>query len=393
MIPGFKAGGIACGIKDSGIKDLALIFSDLPAVAAGVFTKNQVRAPSVDLDQGVLAKGHPIRAIVVNSGNANACTGKEGMAHCHTVIENTAKNLNIASKEVLIASTGVIGVPLPVDKILNGLPHLSRHVSSKSWEFAAEGILTTDLVPKMKSVEFELGGKKISIGGIAKGSGMIAPNMATMLGFLATNASISREALQKALSIATSDTFNRITVDGECSTNDMVLALANGKAGNAEITPRSKAFNQFTEALTLVCRDLSFMIVKDGEGASKFVTILVEGARSREDAEVLGKRVAESLLVKTALFGADPNWGRIVCALGDAGVPVKPEKVSISFNGMTIVENGAPLPDISMAKLRKKMKCREVEIVLNLNMGKASCPTYTCDLSYDYVRINAEYTT
>lgn len=392
-IPGFKAGGVACGIKESGIKDLSLIYSDLPAVAAGVFTKNQVRAPSVTLNETVLAMGHPIRAIVVNSGNANACTGKEGMAHCRTVVKSVAKHLGIETNEVLVASTGVIGVPLPVDKVLHGLPHLTRHISSKSWGFAAEGILTTDLVPKMKSVEFTLGGKKISIGGITKGSGMIAPNMATMLGFLATNASISRAALQKALTLAVGDTFNRITVDGECSTNDMVLLMANGKAENAEITPDSKTFNQFTEALTEICRDLSFMIVKDGEGASKFVTILVEGARSRSDAEALGKRVAESLLVKTALFGADPNWGRIVCALGDAGVPIKPEKVAISFNGMTIVENGFPLPDISMAKLKKKMKCREIEIVLNLNMGKASCPTYTCDLSYDYVRINAEYTT
>ncbi len=384
---------MACGIKGSGVKDLSLIYSDLPAVAAGVFTKNQVRAPSVTLNETVLAKGHPIRAIVVNSGNANACTGQEGMAHCRTVVKSVAKHLDISTNEVLVASTGVIGVPLPVDKVLNGLPHLTRHMSSKSWEFAAEGILTTDLVPKMKSVEFTLGGKKISIGGITKGSGMIAPNMATMLGFLATNASISRAALQKALTLAVGDTFNRITVDGECSTNDMVLVMANGKAENTQITPGSKSFNQFAEALTEVCRDLSFMIVKDGEGASKFVTILVEGARSRGDAETLGKRVAESLLVKTALFGADPNWGRIVCALGDAGVPIKPEKVEISFNGMTIVENGSPLPDISMAKLKKKMKCREIEIVLNLNMGKASCPTYTCDLSYEYVRINAEYTT
>ncbi len=385
--------GIACGIKASGIKDLALIYSDLPAVAAGVFTKNQVKAPSVTLNETILDQGHPIRAIVVNSGNANACTGKPGMVHCRTVIESVAKHLGIAVNEVLVASTGVIGVPLPVEKILYGLPHLTRHLSSKSWEFAAEGILTTDLVPKMKSVEFTLGKKKISIGGIAKGSGMIAPNMATMLGFLATNASISKAALQKALALAVGDTFNRITVDGECSTNDMVLILANGKADNTEITPGSKAFDQFTEALTAVCRDLSFMIVKDGEGASKFVTILVEGAKSREDAEVLGKRVANSLLVKTALFGADPNWGRIVCALGDAGVSIKPDKVEIAFNGMAIVKDGMPLPDISMAKLKKKMKCREVEIVLNLNLGKASCPTYTCDLSYDYVRINAEYTT
>ncbi len=393
QVPGFKASGVACGIKKNGVKDLVLIWSDLPAVCAGVFTLNEVRAPSVVLAEKTLKKGKPVRAIVVNSGNANACTGKTGIEDCHTIIQEISRELGISSDEVLTASTGVIGVPLPVDKIKNGIPHLARHLAPSSWEFAAEGILTTDMVTKMKSVEYTAGGKKIVIGGITKGSGMIAPNMATMLGFLATNACVSPKALQEALSLAAGDTFNRITVDGECSTNDMVLLLANGKAGNDEIKPGTRSFQQFVEALTVVCRDLSFMIVKDGEGATKFVTIQVQGAKTRRDAEILGKRVAESMLVKTALFGADPNWGRIVCALGHGGIAIKPDKIDIAFNGMTIVKNGCPLPDISLAKLRKKMKCREVEITIDLHLGKAHCPTYTCDLSYEYVRINAEYTT
>ncbi|MCA9483207.1 MAG: bifunctional glutamate N-acetyltransferase/amino-acid acetyltransferase ArgJ [Nitrospina sp.] len=393
QVPGFKAGGIACGIKKNGTKDLTLIVSDTPAACAGVFTLNEVRAPSVVLSEKMVKSGKPIRAVVVNSGNANACTGKAGADNCHTVLKETSLQLGVRDEEVLMASTGVIGVPLPVEKITRGIPHLARHVSASRWSYAAEGILTTDLVAKMKSVEFTCAGKKIVIGGIAKGSGMIAPNMATMLGFLATNARVSAKVLQEALEIAVGDTFNRITVDGECSTNDMVLLMANGKAGNDEIKPGSKAFQEFLEALTVVCRDLAFMIVKDGEGATRFVTIQVRGAKSRNDAEVLGKRVANSMLVKTALFGADPNWGRIMGALGDAGVAIKPEKVDIAFNGMTIVQDGSPLEDISLAKLRKKMKCREVEITIDLNLGKAQCPTYTCDLSYDYVRINAEYTT
>ncbi len=392
-VPGFKAGGIACGIKSGGVKDLSLIYSDLPAVAAGVFTRNQVRAPSVEYNQALLNRGRPVRAVIVNSGNANACTGPQGMRDCETVAQAAARALGVDPGEVLLASTGVIGVPLPTGRILHGLNHLVNHMASRSWPHAAEGILTTDLVPKMKSVEYTRARKKILIGGIAKGSGMIAPNMATMLGFLATNAAISPAALQKALSRANEDTFNRITVDGACSTNDLVLVLANGKAGNPRIQAGSGDYEAFVDALTTLCRDLAFMIVRDGEGATKFVTITVNGARSRAEAAVLGQAVADSLLVKTALFGADPNWGRIMGALGQAGVPFDPERVDIAFNRMPIVRNGHALPKASMAHLRKKMKCREIEISIHLHQGKAVCKTYTCDLSYDYVRINAEYTT
>jgi len=236
-VPGYKAGGLACGIKADGKKDLSLIYSDLPAVAAGVFTQNRVRAPSVDYCQNILKTTRGIRAVVVNSGNANACTGAQGMRDCEQVAGAAAQALGISMQEVLVASTGVIGVPLPTDRVLHGLQHLPNHISSRRWDFAAEGILTTDLVTKMKSVEFTAAGKRIIIGGIAKGSGMIAPNMATMLGFLATNAAISKSALQKALRLANEESFNRITVDGASSTNDMVLLLANGKAGNATLAP------------------------------------------------------------------------------------------------------------------------------------------------------------
>ncbi|CCQ89879.1 Arginine biosynthesis bifunctional protein ArgJ [Nitrospina gracilis 3/211] len=388
-VPGFKAGGVACGIKKNGKPDLALIVSDTAATAAGLFTTNRVVSPTVTVTKQHIQSAKSVRAIVANSGNANACTGTDGDRTCRDMVALTAKQLGVTDKEVLVASTGVIGVKLPLAPVKKGLPQLGGALSPKGWNDAAEAILTTDLVIKTACVE----SNGITVGGIAKGSGMIHPNMATMLAFLATNANIGKADLKAALKVANEHTFNRINVDGDTSTNDMVVILANGQAGNASIKKGTKAFRDFVEALTAVCKSLAFAIVKDGEGATKFVTVSVKGAKTEKHALTVSRAVADSKLVQTALFGEDPNWGRIIAAVGYAGVPVKPEKIDIAFNGTPLVKNGAPVAGLSVTALHKQMKAKDLRIDIGLGMGKASAETYTCDLSYDYVRINAEYTT
>lgn len=388
-VPGFKAGGMACGIKKNGKPDLALIVSDTPAVAAGLFTTNRVVSPTVTVTKQHIQSAKSVRAIVANSGNANACAGTEGEKTCRDMVALTAQQLGVAEKEVLVASTGVIGVKLPLAPVEKGLPQLTAQLSPKGWGDAAKAILTTDLVIKTACVEYD----GVTVGGIAKGSGMIHPNMATMLAFVATDANIGKADLKAALKVANEHTFNRINVDGDTSTNDMVLVLANGQAGNAPVKKGTPAFQDFVEALTAVCRSLAFAIVKDGEGATKFVTVSVQGAKTEKDALTVSRAVADSKLVQTALFGEDPNWGRIIAAVGYAGVPVKPEKIDIAFNGTPLVKNGAPVANLSTTALRKQMKAKDLSIDIGLGMGKASAETYTCDLSYDYVRINAEYTT
>jgi glutamate N-acetyltransferase/amino-acid N-acetyltransferase len=389
QVPGFLAGGMACGLKKKRIKDLTLIVSEVPATAAGMFTQNQMVSPTVPISQKALKASKTIRAIIANSGNANAFTGPQGVKDCQTVVTATAKALNIPVGEVLTASTGVISVPLAANKIEAGIPKLVNLLAPQGWEQAAEGIMTTDLVSKTCAVQYG----DIIVGGISKGSGMIQPNMATMLAFLATNIKINKSTLQKALKAAVDPTFNCITVDGETSTNDMVLLLANGKADNPPVKAGSKAYKDFVTALTHVCKTLAFKIVEDGEGATKFVTFKVNGTKTAKQAEQIGKRLANSLLVKTALFGEDPNWGRIISAVGSAGVPIKPEKLEVVLNGIPLVKNGEHVKGISLSALKKIMKKKEIEIVIDLHIGKASAETYTCDLSYDYVRINAEYTT
>jgi len=389
QVPGFLAGGMACGLKKKGIKDLTLIVSEVPATAAGMFTQNQMVSPTVPISQEALKTSKTIRAIIANSGNANAFTGPQGVKDCQVVVAATAKALDIPMGEVLTASTGVISVPLAANKIEVGIPKLVKQLSPKGWADAAEGIMTTDLVSKTCAVQYG----DIVVGGISKGSGMIQPNMATMLAFLASNIRIDKRTLQKALKAAVEPTFNCITVDGETSTNDMVLLLANGQAGNPAVKAGSKAYQDFVTALTYVCKTLAFKIVEDGEGATKFVTIKVSGAKTTKQAEQIGKRLANSLLVKTALFGEDPNWGRIISAVGSAGVPIKPDKLEVVLNGTPLVKNGEHVKGVSLSALKKKMKKKEIEILIGLHQGKASAETYTCDLSYDYVRINAEYTT
>jgi glutamate N-acetyltransferase/amino-acid N-acetyltransferase len=393
QVPGFKASGIACGLKKNGGKDLALILSTTPAVAAGVFTKNRVQAASVTLSRRTVKKSKPIRAIVINSGNANACIGKQGMTDCVTLIDRLAKELAISKDEILIASTGVIGVPLPPNTLTDGVPELVKQCSAKGIGDAAEAIMTTDLTRKTAVARFSLGTNKIVIGGIAKGSGMIHPNMATMLGFVQTNARIDQPTLQKALVEANEASFNSITVDGDTSTNDTFIVLANGQAGNKPIKAGSKEYALFTAQLTEVSKSLAFQIVKDGEGATKFVTVSVTGAKTKNHAKKVAESVATSALVKTAIFGEDPNWGRIICAIGYAGVPIVPERIVIRLNGATLYENDNPTKHASMDSLRRKMQKPTLLIAIDLNVGNASAEMYTCDFSYDYVRINAEYTT
>jgi len=388
-VPGFLAGSMACGLKKKGIKDLTLIVSEYPATAAGLFTQNQMVSPTVPISQKALKASKTMRAIIANSGNANAFTGVQGVKDCKAVVAATAKALDIPMKEVLTASTGVISVPLAVEKIETGIPQLVNELSPKGWTQAAEGIMTTDLVSKTCAVQYG----DIVVGGISKGSGMIQPNMATMLAFLASNIRIDKRTLQKALKAAVDPTFNCITIDGETSTNDMVLVLANGQTGNPAVKAGSQAYKDFVSALTHVCKTLAFKIVADGEGATKFVTFKVSGAKNVKQAEQIGKRLANSLLVKTALFGEDPNWGRIIAAVGSAGVPIKPEKLEVVLNGIPLVKNGEHVKGVSLSALQKKMKNKEINIAIGLHMGKARAETYTCDLSYDYVRINAEYTT
>jgi len=392
QVPGFRASGIACGLKANGKKDLALILCDTPATAAGVFTKNRVQASSVILSRRTLKKADTIRAIVVNSGNANACIGAQGMKDSKALINRLAEELSISKEEILIASTGVIGVPLPPNKLTDGVPELVAKCSAKGWKNAAEAIMTTDLVPKTAVLNFNLGKHEIVIGGFAKGSGMIHPNMATMLGFVQTNANIDAPALRQALKEANEASFNSITVDGETSTNDTFIVMANGQAGNPSIRMGSKEYTEFVAALTEVSKSLAIQIVKDGEGATKFVTVRVSGAKTKNHAKKIASSVATSSLVKTALFGEDPNWGRIICAIGYADVPIQPDRIVIRLNGATLFENDTPTKEASMESLRKKMQKKTILIAIDLNSGNESAEVYTCDLSYDYVRINAEYT-
>ena len=392
-VPGFTTAGIFCGIKTNKQKDLALIFSEEPSVAAGLFTSNQVVSPTITWCREILKSSKRFRAIVVNSGNANACTGPKGMEDCKSLASKLSQKLSVEPKEILIASTGIIGVPLPINKIVKALPALSSKLSPIGWVSSAEAIMTTDLTPKFKSLSFYIGKDKITMGGIAKGSGMIHPNMATMLAFIATDAAIDKKTLGRALREANNKTFNRITVDGDTSTNDMAILLANGKAENKSIRAGSSAYDKFVEKLTEICLYLAHKIVLDGEGATKFVTIRIQGAKAKTHAHRVAKSVATSSLVKTALFGQDPNWGRIIAAVGYAGVPFNPDKVQISLNGSVLFNNGVPANGTLQSTLRKKMKSKNISIVIDLKSGIHSGEVYTCDLSYDYVRINAEYTT
>jgi glutamate N-acetyltransferase/amino-acid N-acetyltransferase len=387
---GFRAAAVAAGIKPSGNPDITLIVSDRPAAAAGLFTRNRVVAAPVQVSREHLADGSA-RAIAVNAGNANACTGADGMAAARRMAEHTARLLEIDPREVLVASTGVIGRPLPIDRVEAGLTAAAAALSPDGGPAAARAIMTTDTRPKEIAVEVAVDGGTFRLGGICKGSGMIQPNMATMLAFLTTDAEIWPEVLQSALAGAVEQTFNCVTVDGDTSTNDSLFLLANGASG-VRIAPGSPAYQAFCDGLLHVCTYLAKELARDGEGATKLVEIQVGGARTPSQARKVGKSIANSPLVKTALFGNDPNWGRILCAAGYSGVAIDQDRLALTLCGYPLVREGEPV-EYDEATVSRAMRAPEVLIQLELGQGSAASTVWTCDFSYDYVRINAEYTT
>jgi len=387
---GFRAAGLHCGIKKAGVLDLALIVSDRSGPIAGVFTTNQVVAAPVTLDRLHLRQGVG-RAILINSGNANACTGRPGMAAAQRTAAVVARTLGIPLHEVFVGSTGVIGRPLPVDRILKAVPHLFERLSSLGGLNAARAILTTDLKPKTIARRARINGRTVIIGGMAKGSGMIHPAMATMLGYLTTDAAITRTALQRALRQAVDESFNCVSVDGDTSTNDTVLCLANGLAGNRPIMEGTPAFRQFVRLLTEACQTLALAICRDGEGVTKVVKIDVQGARNTLQAKQVANTIGTSNLVKTALFGEDANWGRVMAAIGRAGVTLDPAQIDVSFGGVPMVSKGVSLGPAAERRIAKVFRCKEFTIQVKLGKGRHRSHLWTTDLSYDYVRINASY--
>jgi glutamate N-acetyltransferase / amino-acid N-acetyltransferase len=377
LVSGFKTAAVAAGIKADRLLDLSLIYSEKPATAAAVFTQNTfIAAPLIVTKKHLEETGHRARAILVNSGNANAATGEAGIQASRACVETVAAQLGCPVNEVLVSSTGVIGRPFPVQTIKAAIPKLVSSLAAGNIEMLARGIMTTDTVPKIASAE----AAGAHIAGVAKGAGMIHPDMATMLSFIMTDAEISQPDLQEALRYAVHRSFNSISVDGDTSTNDMVVVLANGASG---IRP---AAADFRDALTSVCTQLATAIVRDGEGASKFVEIIIEGAPSETAAHTIGRAIARSPLVKTAIYGADPNWGRIVGAIGNSGVPLKSLRVDIYIGGVLI-------SDSTLEQARQKLSQKEVQIRVVLDSGSASARVWTCDLTEGYIRINADYTT
>ena len=392
---GFTAAATHCGIrKNTDKKDLALIAASVPCTAAAVYTTNLVQAAPLTLTKQHLSNG-TARAILVNSGNANACA-PGGLDAARRSCEAVASALGVAPDDVIVASTGVIGVPLPMEPIERGVPVLSGALSVAGGAGAAEAILTTDRKPKTRAVRFALGGKTVTLGGMAKGSGMIHPNMATMLSFITTDAAISAETLQTALRASARVTYNRISVDGDTSTNDMNVVLASGLAGNPKITGPSPDYDAFLAALNAVNGYLAREMARDGEGATKLVTCRVSGARDGDAAERLARSVIASSLVKTAMFGADANWGRVLCAMGYAGAPFDPMGVDIAFASaagtISVCQRGTGLP-FDEAAAKAILSGPEVEILCALRDGDGGAEAFGCDLSYDYVKINGDYRT
>jgi glutamate N-acetyltransferase/amino-acid N-acetyltransferase len=386
---GFEATGVRCGVKAGGL-DLALIYTVAPAVAAGIFTTNRFQAAPVLVTKDRVGRD-PVRGVVVNSGNANACTGPRGYRDAVQMAETAAEALGVSSRAVLVCSTGVVGRPLPMGKIGSGIKKAAVALGPEGGEKAAQAILTTDTRPKSVAVEFELDGRPVRVGGMAKGAGMIAPKMATMLAFLTTDADLSPGLLRSRLVAAANRSFHRITVDGDTSTNDTVLLLATRQAEAAKITPRH-GLSRFDEALGFVATHLAHAIVRDGEGASRFIEVRVRGAASREDAARIAKSIADSPLVKTAVAGGDPNWGRILAAAGRAGVEFRPERVDLHLGSVQVVRAGAVCGYRARAA-RAAVTSPEVRITLDLNDGEQQSVMWTCDLTQEYVRINSEYHT
>ncbi len=392
---GFLAAGIHCGIrKNKSKRDLALIYSEVKCTAAAVYTQNLVQSSPITVTRNHLANGYA-QAVIVNSGNANTCNA-DGMEKAEMMCQLTAEKLHIPAEDVIVGSTGVIGQILPIEPIADGMEQLVSELSADGAANAAEAIMTTDTVPKEVAVETVIGGKTVRIGGIAKGSGMIHPNMATMLCFVTTDAAIAAAMLQKAVKTAADGTFNMVSIDGDTSTNDTLAVMASGLSGNEKITCEGEDYDTFVEALTAVCRELSKMMAKDGEGATKLLVCKVSGAKTEQDAKGVAKSVICSSLLKAAMFGADANWGRVLCAIGYSGSDVDVHKVDVSFASkagtIAVCKNGAGI-DFSEETAKKILVEDEIEILVELNDGAFCAEAYGCDLTYEYVKINGDYRT
>ena len=393
---GFKASSAAAGIKYQGRTDMAMIYSDVPCVAAGTFTTNIVKAAPVKWDRQVVYESEHAQAVICNSGIANACTGVQGMAYCEATAAKAAEVLGVQKDAVLVASTGVIGMQLKMDRIEAGIDMLAPALdgSIEAGHLAAKAIMTTDTVPKEVAVTFEIGGKKVTMGGMCKGSGMIHPNMCTMLGFVTTDACISKQLLQEALSQDVKDTYNMVSVDGDTSTNDTVLLLANGMAENPEINEKNEDYQKFCEALNYINTTLAKKIAGDGEGATALFEVRIIGAESKEQAVTLSKSIVTSSLTKAAIYGHDANWGRILCAMGYSGAQFDPEKVDLYFESkagkIQIIENGVAV-DYSEEEATKILSEDAVTAIADVKMGDCTATAWGCDLTYDYIKINADY--
>ncbi|MGB8001670.1 MAG: bifunctional ornithine acetyltransferase/N-acetylglutamate synthase [Anaerobacillus sp.] len=387
---GFEAGGFHAGLKRKR-KDLGWIKSFVPANAAGVFTMNTFQAPPLKVTKESLVGGR-IQGIIVNSGNANAFTGKKGLEDAYEMRKQFAKVMGLNESETAVTSTGVIGEYLPMQAITDGIQQIPDYRGKTSGTDFAEAIVTTDTITKQVAVTCQIDGKRITIGGAAKGSGMIKPNMATMLAFVTTDAKVENTALQSALSSVTDTTYNMITVDGETSTNDMVLLLANGQAENEELSESHPEWESFISALEHVCQKLAKLIAKDGEGATKLVEVHVNGAQTENGAKAIAKSVVGSSLVKTAIYGTDANWGRIVCAIGYSGESVEEDSLSISLGQIKVVDHGITT-EFSEEKAKTYLENEDIHIYIDLHKGNEAATAWGCDLSYDYVRINASYRT
>jgi len=389
-VPGFLGGAVSSGVKKKNKKDLALIFSEVPAKAAGLFTTNIVKAPPVLLGMERVKSGM-CQAVLINSGVANAFTGQLGLKDSIVTSKDAAKHLGIAETLVIPSSTGIIGGRLPIDKMKKAMPELVKNLREDGFLDVADGIMTTDAFPKYAVKKVTIGGKKGTIAVIGKGAGMIAPNMATMLAYILTDFNVSKRALTKALKNSVKNSFNKIIVDGDTSTNDTVLILANGKLGNALIKDSGDDYNKLEKALTETASEVAEMIVRDGEGATKVVKIIVKGAKTEKDAEKIARVLGTSPLVKTAFFGEDPNWGRIVAAAGRAGVDFDPDKIDLYFDNQKILSNSKEV--MNEEKAQKVLKKSKFEVTIDIKSGKSSSFVIASDLTYDYIKINAHYRT
>jgi glutamate N-acetyltransferase/amino-acid N-acetyltransferase len=393
IVPGFRAAGVRCGLKTRG-PDLALVVSDVPASVAGVFTRSTVVGAPVELSRARV-RGGRARAIVANAGVSNVAMGARGLRDAREMTALAARALGCPVREVLVASTGVIGHPLPMDRIRRGIPAARAALRADGLRDAARAIMTTDRVPKWAAVRTTIDRQRVTLAGIAKGSGMLEPDLATMLSFLVTDAAVAPPLLRRLLRAAADESYNRLTIDGETSTSDSVLLLANGRAGHPVLrAPDASGTRRFAAALGELCQELARAIARDGEGATKLVTVHVGGARNAEDAERAARRIANSLLVKTAIFGRDPNWGRILQTVGAGHVAIRLSRAEVRLAGVVVWRHGAPTGPAARARAGRALRrAREIEISVDLGAGRRTATMWTCDLSYDYVRINAEYTT